>query len=120
MGVQGESMPLASNKVYLSKLNEVTTMIADPGLAVSNVVQLGSSSSSGGGGGGGGGTFNITVTAKQVPAAVVWLETKLAGRFSDNGMLMLLEKEVHVQFYTYDETVTAEQLAATLTVRSLA
>merc|ERR1711935_742007 len=35
------------------------------------------------------------------------------------GMLMLLEMEVQVQFYTDDETVTGEQLAATLTVRSL-
>ena len=121
--LQGESVPVASNKVYLSKLNEVTTMIADPGLAVSNVVQLSSTSSSGDGGGGissgGGGTFNITVTAKQVPAAVVWLETKVAGRFSDNGMLMLQERGVQVQFYTDDATVTGEQLAATLTVRSL-
>lgn len=116
---EGESVSVASNKVYLSKLNEVTTMVADPGLVVSNVMQL-NSSSSGSGTSGGGGAFNVTVTAKQVPAAVVWLETKLAGRFSDNGMLLLLEKEVQVQFYTYDETVTAEQLAATLTVRSLA
>jgi beta-mannosidase len=112
--IQEESVPVASNKVYLSKLNEVTTMIADPGLVVSNIVQLSSNS-----GGGSGGTFNITVTAKNVPAAVVWLETKLAGRFSDNGMLMLLEREVQVQFYTDDETVTDELLAATLTVRSL-
>lgn len=121
---EGDRAPLTSNKVYLSKFNEVTTMVADPGLAVSNVVQLSSGSSDGSrssssGGSGGSGAFNITVTAKQVPAAIVWLETKLAGRFSDNGMLMLLEKEVQVQFYTDDEAVTGEQLAATLTVRSL-
>ena len=105
---------IASNKVYLSRLNEVTTMVADPGLAVTNIVKLSNNSDRVHGS-----AFSITVTAKQLPAAVVWLETKLPGRFSDNGMLMLLENNLQVQFFTDDATATREQLAATLTIRSL-
>ena len=108
---------IASNKVYVSKLNEVTTMVANPGLAATVTTKIVSSNTNNDRVDGS--VFSITVTAKQLPAAVVWLETKLPGRFSDNGMLMLLENSLEVHFFTDDATVTREQLAATLTIRSL-
>lgn len=100
---------LASNTVYLSPLHQVTTMVADPRLAVSEVVPAGGSSQ--------GQVFNVTVTAARTPAALVWLETPLSGRWSDNGVL-LTTPELKLQ-WTTDEKVTARQLASSVSVRSL-
>ena len=50
--------------------------------------------------------------------AVVWAETALDGRWSDNGMLMTTDV-MQLQWFTDDTTVTASELAASLSVRSL-
>ena len=101
---------LASNTVYLSPLHQVTTMVADPGLVVRDVVPAGGASP-------GLSVFNVTVTAVRTPAALVWLETPLSGRWSDNAVL-LTTPELKLQ-WTTDEDVTAHQLAASVSVRSL-
>jgi hypothetical protein len=62
--------------------------------------------------------FNVTVTAARVPAALVWLETPLPGRWSDNAML-LVTASVELQWLTDDPSVTAGQLRDSVSVRSL-
>ena len=120
----GHSAPavLAKNWVYLTPFNEVTTM-SDPGLVVQLVQYvapppLADPSTTATTGLGGGGTFNITVTAARVPAALVWLETTLPGRWSDNGLLLTTEVLV-LQWFAYDPSATAAQLKASLSVWSL-
>jgi hypothetical protein len=108
---------LATNNVYLTPFNQVTTM-QDPGLAVHQVVAAGSSPRPSHSHYSDLAVFNVTVTAAVVPAPFVWLETELPGRWSDNGML-LTDATVHLQWFTDDANVTADQLAATLSVRSL-
>ena len=58
----------------------------------------------------------VTVEA-DAPAPFVWLETPLAGRFSDNGFTQL-QPETQVEFLA-DEPTDAVTLLESLTVRSL-
>ena len=121
----GRSAPtvLAKNWVYLTPFNEVTTM-SDPGLVVQLVEcvapppPLADPNATASTGLGGGGTFNVTVAAARVPAALVWLETALPGRWSDNGLLLTTEVLV-LQWFAYDSSATAAQLKASLSVWSL-
>ena len=114
LGTAAAETTVASNTVYLSPLHQVTTMVADPGLAVREVVPAAGGSSSSVGHL----VFNVTVTAARTPAALVWLETALPGRWSDNGVLQTTP-ELQLQWTTDEEAVTAARLAALVSVRSL-
>ncbi|KAF0312443.1 Beta-mannosidase [Amphibalanus amphitrite] len=59
----------------------------------------------------------LVTVAADAPAPFVWLETPLAGRFSDNGFTQL-EAEVQVEFLA-DEPTDSATLFKSLTVRSL-
>ena len=113
-GTAAAATTVAANTVYLSPLHQVTTMVADPGLAVRDVVPAAGGSSSSPGFA----VFNVTVTAARTPAALVWLETPLPGRWSDNGVLQTTPT-LQLQWTTDEQAVTAAQLAASVTVRSL-
>jgi hypothetical protein len=114
--VGADGTVLATNSVYLSPFNQVSTM-HDPSLAVLHVKpasgELRSPLHRTGLA-----VFNVTVTATQVPVPFVWAETKLPGRWSDNGMLMT-ELVMQLQWFTDDLSVTASQLAAELSISSL-
>ena len=104
---------LASNWVYLSPFHQVSSMIASPALAVHSVALASPPADRADLR-----AFNLTIAAQRIPVAVVWLETKLPGRFSDNGFLMVAH-ERQLQWTTDEVTVTASQLGESLSVRSL-
>lgn len=106
------SILLAHNWVFIAPFRNVTTM-RDPGLLISNVSAiLGDDSAAADN------LFTVTVTAKVLPAASVWLETALPGRFSDNGFL-LTQPSYTVEWVSKRPGVTAQQLAASLLLHSL-
>lgn len=102
---------LSHNYVYIAPLRNVTSM-RDPILRIVNVVATGAEPRSGYD------AFTVTLTAGNLPVAVVWLETALPGRFSDNAFL-LAQPSVDVQWVSAQKGVTAAQLAASLLVHSL-
>ena len=64
------------------------------------------------------GEFDIELETDEI-AAFVWLEAVgVSGRFSDNGF-MLTEKKPNLYFYSWEPTVTADQLKNALSVTSL-
>ena len=113
VGTGPETLVLARNYVFLSPLRNVTTM-RDAGLRVSNVVDAGSD-------GRGRRTFNVTIakSAGGIPATNVWLETPLAGLWSDNNLLLTNEAQLELVWRTDDENATATALASSLAVLSL-
>ena len=55
-----------------------------------------------------------------MPAAAVWLETPLAGLWSDNNMLLGSDESQRELVFTTDEAnVTSQELADSLAVSSL-
>ena len=111
MGPPPERAQLAHNWAYIAPLRNVTSM-RDPGLRVVRVAAADAQAR------GGYAAFTVTLTAQALPAAVVWLETVLPGRFSDNGFL-LTQLSVDVQWVSAQPGVTPAQLAASLIVQSL-
>ena len=79
------AQPVASNYLLLSPFLDVTTM-ADPQLKVTNVALAPDA-----GAVDGEVPFEVTITSV-ASAAFVWIETQFAGRWSDNGMLMVAKK----------------------------
>jgi beta-mannosidase len=63
-------------------------------------------------------TATFTLSAS-VPAAYVWLETPLAGRFSDNGFLYLPSAPLSLTFYSWTAPLNITQLQQTLTITSI-
>jgi hypothetical protein len=79
----------ATNHVYLSPFHQVTTMVRHPGLKIQSVVAAAGEAHGGSAAGRGGRpSFTVTVSAAQLPVPMVWLETALGGRWSENGMLL--------------------------------
>lgn len=103
--IAGDSSVIAHNFLFLSRMNLVTTL-KDPGLSVASVDKTGPLE------------FAVSVAAVSVPAAVVWLETPLQGRWSDNNFLMT-EPRLQLAFFADDLNVTAQQLEASLSLWSL-
>ena len=103
-------LPLAHNWVFVAPLRNVTTM-RNPGLHITDVVEAPRSVF-------GYDAFYVVVTADALPAAIVWLETALPGRFSENGLL-LTSHVLNVTWTSLEPGVTAAQLASSLLVHSL-
>lgn len=97
---------LNANVMYLSSFSMVTTFV-DPQLVVSEVSAVQGSRTD----------FVITVHGVAL-APFVWLETPIAGRFSTNGGLFV-PSTLTVVFYAVAEDVSAVELQASLSVRSL-
>lgn len=111
---------VASNWLHPVPLNQVSTM-REPGLAVVAVEARG------------GGAFDVTLTARALPVANVWVESLLCcGWFSDNNFLMLESPRVlrytpgadargwaHAPPPGAERNVSAGQFAASLSVWSL-
>lgn len=109
---------IATNSVFLTPPRAITTMVRDPGLTVSAVVLRDAA----------GGlhpaapsrVFNVTLEARALPVAVVWLETPLPGLWSENAFLLSASPRVLQWTAAADAPVPdAGTLAASLAVSSL-
>ena len=60
------------------------------------------------------GVFNVTVSAHDRVALFVWLETPLAGRFSDNAFHLTGPAPVTVQFLAWDPAASVDTLNRSL------
>jgi beta-mannosidase len=63
-------------------------------------------------------TATFTLDAA-LPAAYVWLETPLPGRFSDNGFLYVPSGPLSLAFYSWTPSFNITQLQQTLTITSI-
>eukprot|EP00052_Salpingoeca_macrocollata_P019154 m.158510 g.158510 ORF g.158510 m.158510 type:complete len:637 (-) comp20881_c0_seq3:84-1994(-) len=98
-----------TNFIFLASLKD--SPLQDPHLKITSVAAVAGEAA----------VFTVTYTGSAV-AAFVWLETPLAGHFSDNGMLRVDTDPSHtdsVLFYADDAAVTAQQLQETLTITSI-
>lgn len=98
---------VASNFLWPAPPKNVTTM-RDPGLAVADVVADPGACAT---------CFAVTYTVARPPAASVWLESLLEGRWSENGGIVV-DASRTVSFIAA-APATAGQVAASLTIASL-
>eukprot|EP00750_Incisomonas_marina_P005964 INCI14258.2.p1 GENE.INCI14258.2~~INCI14258.2.p1 ORF type:complete len:545 (-),score=88.70 INCI14258.2:874-2508(-) len=104
---------LSSNYLLLAPFYDVTTM-QQPQLQAGDVVQLPDGSQ---GARAGETPFNVTVESQSsATAAFVWVETRFAGRWSDNAFLMV-DPETSLTFFSdnaVNGNITAAQLKTSL------
>jgi len=101
----GKGAMLSSSYMFVGSPKDVVSK--DPELSIKSVVPSNNADE-----------YEITLTTTGV-AAFVWLETKLDGYFSDNGMLMVPGEEKNVVFKSRDSKKTLADVTSGVYVYSL-